>query len=235
MFARIAPLLLFVTLAAVSCNVSPQPVPPPDISVSALTVDEPTLGTLRVVGAPGAVAPAGSPLRITNIGNVSGTASRVETTVASDGSFSAEIAGSLGDHLKLSVLVEENVPEPVVVDTADGIAAEAVQFDCVLILPEEDQVAFPLTAVDFTSTVNVVVENNCDDDIIVNETTFALDEGSYTTDFVTPATITVDDATAIPVEYGPSAEGDHEDVLVIEIELNGQLDIRVLDLYGEAL
>jgi hypothetical protein len=56
-------------------------------------------GGIRVVGTPGAVAPLGASVRVTNVT----TGASVETTAASDGSLDVVIAGEPGDELEVTV------------------------------------------------------------------------------------------------------------------------------------
>ncbi len=226
--------LLVLVASAVSCNISPQPVPPPEIRAAEVTVTEAAQGTLRVTGAAGAISPAPSTLRITNIGNVSGAAARVDTAVAADGSFSADLAGALGDRLKLRIVEGEERPDSIVVDTPGGQASEVIPIDCALILPDDDLVLAPETLVGSMSAVDVAVENNCADDINVTAVTLAFGNTDFVLNFMTPAVVAPDVAEPILLDYAPMAEGVDTDVLVIVIEQGGVVDTRVIDVEGES-
>ncbi|HTV21734.1 MAG TPA: carboxypeptidase-like regulatory domain-containing protein [Polyangiaceae bacterium] len=72
---------------------------PPGIEQKKLHLELVDAG-LRVVGSPGAVAPGGASVRVTNVR----TGDSVQTTAADDGSFEVAIAGGASDELVVSVL-----------------------------------------------------------------------------------------------------------------------------------
>jgi hypothetical protein len=71
---------------------------PPRLEQQKLTL-EVVAGGLLVVGAPGAVAPPGAAVRVTNLT----TGERVQTTAGADGTIEVVIAGDLTDELEVSV------------------------------------------------------------------------------------------------------------------------------------
>jgi hypothetical protein len=191
---------------------TPLPEPP---ALDANRIDVPeimpaVLGPITIEGDTRSATP-GSTLRVTNLDS---TAEPATTTVAADGSFAIQVDAAEGDVLRVEA--ERNGERSNALDFVLGEAGltPSPRHDCIRVDPE-----FRLEFLESPDIQQLFFQSTCDSDAVLDgaRTRLELAEFAIPDDF--PLELFARDDAA--VEVGFEGDAPREDVLFIDVDVNG--------------
>ena len=204
------------------CTVSPQPTPPPEIDVAALALSE-TPGRITLDGAAGAI------VRGDDIGllNASPFSAFERAPVASDGSFSVAIDGTVDDPFRLHAFAGTARSAPLDFIVVAGGVVAAPQIDCVVL---SGGAQIDTTAGD----VVVTLTNNCADAVQIDSAELALEltDWTLTPTIAMPTIADPASTTAFTVAFAPTSAGLQEQFLLFGLTL-GEPFVHVVSFFGQ--
>jgi hypothetical protein len=206
-----------------ACVGTPQPDPPnvvmdPDQVYS----DLPNYGGLELHGRAGSVDPPGSIVRIHDLESDDPP---VDATVAADGSFDAEVPGSIGDEVRLQAIFEDarSAPLDLLVDFDGAGPAPRPLADCLTTTPglELDVPAGPAATLE--------IRNDCTGAATLASVSLRYDPSPFSI-VDAPADVPEGEAATVTLEYDPGL-GIEEEILMIEVS-GPEADRRPVTLWG---
>lgn len=210
-------------LIAAGCGISPQPLPPPEISTAQMTLETTSPGRVTLRGAPGAVIDAGA-FRVTNLSTVEPL---TEVTVLDDGSFTVELGGVLADVYR--VQAREEAARSLVADVtgtgeAQPVAAAPVTTPCLVLTPPLEVVGSPVALGAPIQTLSFEARNDCAADVVLQGLQLRLG----LTEFIPlvgggqfPRTLAPSDSFVLEVGFKSMTAGEFEDVVFLVLDMAG--------------
>ncbi len=222
---RAASIVLIGALGATGCTATPIPQPPPenlDVGKIAFPEVSPATDVVEFSGSPGA-APPNSMLRITNLETMDPP---WLVQVADDGSFEASIIAGEGDELRFQVRdgADRKVPIDLVLSAAGFQPPERI--DCFTVEPE---LVFASTATSVTGTLGFA--NDCTEGAQVTVLAFRTADASFTlNEPLMP--IPEGGASGTMLTFMPTTPGEHEEVLLVSVNVGGVTARYPATLFG---
>lgn len=214
--------------AVASCVSTPIPQPPPDsLDIGKIVLPDtwPTTTALSFSGRPGA-APPNSRLRVTNLDT---DVPPVEVDVAGDGSFQVTISFSLEDELRLQVRTVEERQPPIDVVLGDIGFEPAPRVDCFTAPLEVDLGAVSAGG---TADAAIVLDNDCADDAQIDAAFFRTDDPSFVFVGAPPSSVPAGAEADLDTRFAPTAAGDAEEIVLVELVVDGSAVRYPVTLFG---
>lgn len=159
-------------------------------------------------------APPSAMLRVTNLDRNDPT---VATTTQADGSFTLAVVVDVGNELRFQAVVNGVRLEPV--DTrfeADHTLTPVLRPACIELDP-----GYALDLGKVAATGELGIKNACADAIIVDNPRFRLGLADFALSTTLPVTLDSGKNAALTVTFAPTATGQREDVLFVDITERG--------------
>lgn len=213
--------LLLVT----ACGPSPQPLPPPIIERTRLSITQAAPLTLEVRGDPGAVTNQGERIEVVDAMNFA----LVNVDVAADGSFAATLPAELTDTLRLQAFRDDRRSPPIDIaaDGAGGVI-DPPRIACAVLEPPLE-LDLPETEVGRMTSAAVIVRNECPGILSVDEAvlqTVPLWEVMHTL----PVDLMPGAQTTITVLRNPPAPGAERNYLRLRL-VTPPVELRLLTVH----
>ena len=219
---RCVPALLLLT----ACGPSPQPLPPPIIERTKLSITQAAPMTLEVRGAPGAIRNEADTVDVVDATNLA----LVGVPVAADGSFTATLPAELTDSLRLQAFVDDRRSQPIdVVADAGGGVLDAPRIACAVLEPPLD-LDLPETVVAQRTSADVIVHNQCPGILSVDEALLQTDPLWEVTGMI-PADLMPGDQLAISVMRNPPGPGVERNYLRLRLADGTGPELRLVTVH----
>ena len=216
--------MALLTLLTAACEISPQPLPPPIIkptpgapliNVDLLSIEHSNSGP-NLVGADGAVSPAGDVLRVTNLEL---NDAPLETAVSSTGSFSIGVDALVGNVHRVQAFLAGQPSLPVDLIGRIGILPDPELEVIVQPLAECLQVDPPLVVGPFepSEPQTVTISNTCAADMEIGGTSLRLDPSSFEITGAILGVLPSGADTSFVITFNPTGVTSFEDIVFIEL------------------
>lgn len=215
------------------CTVSPVPEPP---TLDPTQLDGTPVGcdaicvprVMTFTGRPGA-APAGVALWG---GSLDEDLPASTTTVAADGSFAFDVEGLPAHEFRLAVLDGASLPVDVVVADDHTVALAPRPFAACLSVRPEVELDFGAIDPGGSAPGDVVLENDCDDDVVVEGARVRASGSAFALDDAGPFTVAAGARESVRLTFAPAEVGVAREAVVLDVSAP-ERDRRAVMLVGE--